>query len=95
MWEKSLYEGSSDDLLRLLMSLSDDIEAPLIVGHNPMLESAAAALLIGGMETGAPTTPIRIPTAGLLCFEHDASDWKSLGSGECVLRWMITPKIIK
>ena len=95
MWEKSLYEGSPDDLLRLLTSLSDDIEAPLIVGHNPMLERAAVTLLIGSMETGASTLPIRIPTAGLLCFEHGASEWKSLGSGECVLRWMITPKIIK
>ena len=95
MWEKSIYGGSPDDILRLLMSLSDDIEAPLIVGHNPMLEHAAVALLIGGVENDIPTSPIRIPTAGLVCLEHDAADWKSLGPGGCVLRWMINPKIIK
>jgi phosphohistidine phosphatase len=97
--EKSLYEGSPDDILRLLVSLSDDIEAPLIVGHNPTLERIAVTLLVGVMEKGVesdtPTSPIRIPTAGLLCFEHDAPDWKSFGPGECVLQWMIYPKILK
>ena len=95
VWNKSIYEGTADALLRALMTLSDDIETPLVVGHNPALENAAAALLFGGLQTGDPVASIRIPTAGLLCFEFDAQEWKSLETGDCVLRWMIIPKIIK
>jgi phosphohistidine phosphatase len=93
--EAALFEGSADALVRALVSLENDIEAPLVVGHNPALEHAAAALL---SETGKPAgqgSLIRIPTAGLLCFDHDAPEWKTLKPGTAVLRWMITPKIIK
>ena len=95
VWDKSLYEGTADNVLRSLMTLADDIEMPLIVGHNPMLELATSMFLFGGKKTGDPVNSIRIPTAGLLCLELDAPDWRALEAGNCVLRWMITPKIIK
>jgi phosphohistidine phosphatase len=95
LWDKSLYEGAADTLIGVLVSLSGDIETLLVVGHNPALEHAAVTLLFGGTKIEDPVASIRIPTAGLLCLESDAPDWKSLGSDNCVLRWMITPKIIK
>jgi phosphohistidine phosphatase len=95
VWDKSLYEGSADEIIRLLMSLSNDIRTPLVVGHNPAMERAAVTIIFGRMKIDDSVVPIRIPTAGLLCFELDAPDWKSLGADVCVLRWMITAKIIK
>ena len=37
-WEDSFYGGSSAHLIAALQNLSDKVERPLLIGHNPTLE---------------------------------------------------------
>ncbi len=87
-----LYPGDGAGFFAVLRSLPPSVMRPLLVGHNPALESIAAALSQTSEEHNAT---FKIPTAGLLCFDVHRSDWGRLTPGDGVLRWFLIPKILK
>lgn len=89
-WNKDLYHGSYRDYLTTVEEAPDTIERVLLVGHNPKMEDAAAALC--GDESEAS---IRMPTAALVCFEHPADRWEQIRPGTAQLKWMMIPKVLK
>jgi phosphohistidine phosphatase len=91
-WQESFYGGYSDDLIAALQGLPNSVNRAMLVGHNPAMEEAAAALLIG--DTDEKLT-ISIPTAGLLCLDLDIMTWTDLEPGDAILRWYLIPKLIK
>jgi phosphohistidine phosphatase len=94
-WEDSFYGGSSADLIRALQGLPDTVERPLLVGHNPTLEEAVATLLTSNVSYWNEGLVVRIPTAGLVCLDVYITDWADLEPGNGVLRWFLTPRLVK
>lgn len=92
-WDDSFYPGSSSDLLAALRALPDTIKRPMLVGHNPVFADTAA-LLCNPHSTGK-SEDIRLPTAGLICFEAHIANWAALEPGDGVLRWFLIPKLVK
>ena len=57
----------------------------LLVGHNPAIRQAAAALL------GCPPEGLRFVPAALACLEAPTG-WAALERA-CVLQWLVTPEM--
>ncbi len=86
--EPRLYEAKAEGYLEVLCSLPARAACVLLVGHNPAIRQAAAALLGCGPEA------IRFPPAALACLEAPADDWAALRAGSCMLQWLLTPAMI-
>lgn len=95
-WEESFYVGGSPDLIAALRGLPGSVECPLLIGHNPTLETFVAALLsvVNGDEP-VEGVVIRIPTGGLVCVDLNVTEWANVVPGSGVLRWFLTPNIVK
>jgi phosphohistidine phosphatase len=94
-WDASFYGGGSEDLISALSRLPNTVNHVMLVGHNPTMEETAADLL-NPSGTGWNDGPaIRIPTAGLICVELHITDWAVLRPGDAMLRWFVTPKVLK
>jgi len=89
---QNLYPGSSREVLHVLQQLPPHVELIMLVGHNPALEETVSALMCMGAHH---TVRVRIPTAALLCLQTEIALWSELKGGECVLSWMLTPKLLK
>ena len=86
--EPRLYEAKADGYLDVLRSLPARAGCVLLVGHNPAVRQAAAALL------GCFPDSLRLPAAALVCLEAPVDDWAALRAGSCVLQWLVTPDMI-
>lgn len=86
--EPRLYEAKADGYLEVLRGLPTRSSRVLLVGHNPAIRQAAAALL------GCFPDSLRLPPAALACLEAPADDWESLQLGSCLLQWLVTPDMI-
>jgi phosphohistidine phosphatase len=94
-WHDSFYGGGSHDLIAALQCLTDAIERPMLIGHNPTLEETVALLLGRGEAEWNEDFVIRIPTAGLVCIDVNVVDWADLEPGDGTLRWFLIPKLVK
>jgi phosphohistidine phosphatase len=90
-WEDSFYGGGSGNLITALRRLPNTVERVLLVGHNPVIEQTAAALLSTCVDESEGL--IHFPTAGLACFEAGMTTWTELRLGQVVLRWFLIPKL--
>ncbi len=86
-----LYLGSALDLVEVVLSLPDEVEHAMLVGHNPGLEEFAALLL--GAPAGA--AGVRMPTGAMAHFELSVTGWAQLQPGNGLLHWLIHPRLIK
>lgn len=82
-----MYEGKADGYLEVLRGLPAGASRVLLVGHNPAIRQAAAALL------GCFPEGLRLPPAALACLEAPAEDWTQLQPGSCALQWLVTPEL--
>ncbi|MBO6522625.1 MAG: histidine phosphatase family protein [Balneolaceae bacterium] len=89
-WEESLYFESAGKYVEAIRKTPEQAETMMLVGHNPLMESAAT-ILSGGRES----TAFRIPTAGLVCLESYAVRWQDIKPGTCQVKWMMIPKVLK
>lgn len=85
-WNKDLYYGSSQDYLEAIQNAQSPADIIMLVGHNPKLEDIARRLCGNGS--------VRMPTAGLACFEQPANKWGQIREGMASLKWMMTPKLL-
>jgi phosphohistidine phosphatase len=86
--EPRFYENAAEGYLEMLRSLPARSSRVLLVGHNPAIRQAAAALL------GCLPESFLLPPAALACLETTAEDWARLQPGSCALRWLVTPDLI-
>ncbi len=84
--EPRLFEPQAEGYLEVLRGLPSRAACVLLVGHNPAVRQAAAALLACGPEG------LRFPPAGLACLEAPADDWPALAPGSCTLLWLLPPE---
>lgn len=78
---EELYLASPDAYLAVLQNLSEDVERPLLVGHNPGMEQLLGSLT-GCVEA--------FPTAALARIELDVEKWRDVtlaASGKLAGLW--------
>ena len=80
---RKLYKASQDTFLDIIQSTPQDIQALMLVGHNPELEDLVFNLTSKAVE---------IPTSGLIGFEFPIASWKDINytqrRGKCRFYWM-------
>jgi phosphohistidine phosphatase len=86
--EPRLFEPQAEGYLEVLRGLPARAGCVLLVGHNPAIRQAAAALLACGPEA------LRFAPAALACLEAPADDWAALHAGSCSLLWLATPELL-
>ncbi|MEM5472496.1 histidine phosphatase family protein [Hoeflea sp. AS60] len=71
-YRDALYAASHDVYLDLIGSVRDEaVQSIMIIGHNPMLEDTAQALLQNDPATYEAALGFGFPTAGLLILDSD------------------------
>ncbi len=89
---QELYEAGGDEVVDLLALLPDEIDAAVVVGHNPTMEAVVNQLHDGDNDDLAAILSDRgLPTAGVAVLEHDG-DWADLESGSCRLVRLESPR---
>ncbi|MEJ2076386.1 MAG: histidine phosphatase family protein [Acidobacteriota bacterium] len=82
-----LYVTEPEQVFELLRGLDQDLHRVLLVGHNPAWEDMLAALVGGGR--------FKMPTASLAWIDLSSDGWPKCGPGAGILRWLVTPKVLK
>ncbi len=87
-----LYEAGGGDVVDLLALLPDDVDAAIVVGHNPTMQAVVQQLDNGDDEDLTEQLDDRgLPTAGVAVLEHDG-DWADLEVGSCRLVRLEAPR---
>jgi len=92
VWDESIYDAASDQLLAVLSRVPDTASTALLVGHNPGLEDLVR-FLTGG-DLSEPEDGKLLPTAALARLEMP-DDWRALEHGCAVLIGIVRPKQLK
>lgn len=81
-YSDTLYASSHDAYLDLIGSAHDEtIKSIMIIGHNPMLEDTAQALLQNDPATFETALGSGFPTAGLLILDCDKRGSSAVNGG--------------
>ena len=82
-YDRKIYLGSPDVLLRRLRDVAETIASVLVIGHNPGLERFAAALAPRGDRRALARMRDKYPTCGLAVIHLHIDRWEQadLGSG--------------
>ncbi|NJY64256.1 histidine phosphatase family protein [Salinimicrobium sp. CDJ15-81-2] len=75
--KNDLYTFNGSQLLKVIESCSDEIDALMVFGHNPAMTSVVNRL--GDQDFD------NIPTTGLSMIEFETDRWKSLKHGKTLL----------
>lgn len=87
---EKLYYGAAEDYLNCICQNKNKGDILLLVGHNPKIEQVISLLCSSPDHFIA-----RMPTAGLVCLEHPAVEWKQVTEGTARIAWMLKPKLLR
>jgi phosphohistidine phosphatase len=87
--EPRVYEASADELLDLVRELPAEVDAALLIGHNPGIEDLTASLARPGQALDRARD--KFPTAALATLEFDAA-WDRLAPGAAQLVAFVRPR---
>jgi phosphohistidine phosphatase len=85
-YDERLYDASTQQLLGIIGSIDDSVEALLIVGHNPGLERLAVQLSNNQVE--------EFPTAALAEIALPIEHWRDIKEASGRLIRFLTPKAL-
>ena len=91
-FRQQLYLASEVELLRIVRALDEEVEAPLIVGHNPGLERLVGSLTRddpGGLRRRIEG---KFPTGAFALVDLDAKGWADVQPGKGQVVELILPK---
>lgn len=77
--DRSLYLAWTDDILKRLSSIPNEINYCILVGHNPGLTDFINLL---GVNLD------NLPTASAACFELDIKHWKKISGKKAHFQWL-------
>ena len=89
---EDLYLASPGEMLDLVRSVPDTVEALLLVGHNPGTGMLAGALSGGGLPEKMSLMRAKFPTTGLAIIELSVNRWKDTVGGCGILKEFIRPR---
>ena len=81
---EGLYGATSVELLQAVQQLPDDVDAVLLVGHNPAMEGLVDELT-GSFDTLLKTCSLAV----VIC---DTDSWEAVDADSCRLMKVIHPK---
>lgn len=87
-----IYEASVRDIFAVLSELPDNVQKPLLIGHNPGLEQLTMSLCgaAGGEELARVQE--KFPTGALATIELTIDTWSDIAPGKGRLRHFVAPK---
>ena len=91
-FEPRLYGASEAALLELVRALSEEVKAPLIVGHNPGLEQLIADLAEDDAQGLRQRVAGKFPTGALAIIELPAKRWAEVEPASGKIVELILPK---
>lgn len=84
--DERIYEASVADLLAVAGDTEEEVEALMLVGHQPGMGS-----LLGNLVGGAD---VRFPTAAVARIEVDIFAWNEIAIGTGTLNWLLPPRLL-
>ncbi|MEV4415482.1 histidine phosphatase family protein [Catellatospora sp. NPDC049609] len=78
-YERPLYEGSPEDLIKLLQSVEPEHRTVLVIGHNPTISQLSERLDAGGGEVDSDG----LRTCGIAVHQPDG-DWSATDTAKLV-----------
>jgi phosphohistidine phosphatase len=90
-YDRKLYLGSPDVLLRRLRDVDEAVAAVLLVGHNPGLERLAGALAPRGDRRALARMREKYPTCGLAVMHLHIDRWEQVDLGAGALTDFMVP----
>jgi phosphohistidine phosphatase len=91
-FEQSLYLADAATLLDQVKALRDDVEAPLLVGHNPGLQRLILLLAAEDDKARRKLVAEKYPTAALAVIELPAARWSAIKWRGGTLAELILPR---
>lgn len=85
-YDQRIYDGGPLRLLEVVSEIHDDLNAVLLVGHNPALEELVEVLTGEDVDL-APGTLAKI--------DLEVNEWGGIGAGNGVLDNVVRPKELK
>jgi len=82
--KREIYHASTDALLSVVNSLSNDWQSVALFGHNPGFTDFVDYLTSAGIYN--------IPTAGMARIDLEVDDWNLVSQDTGVLTWFDYPK---
>ena len=90
-FDERIYLAPLELLLSVVRDLPDDIEGPLLVGHNPGLEQLTLELTAGeGRERSSVEKGL--PTAAVAVIDLPAKAWSRVEANSGTLKELILPR---
>jgi phosphohistidine phosphatase len=90
--EEGLYAADPDDVLAYVRNLPDDVDAAMVVGHNPTAHSLSQGLLSLRDKKGR-SSAVRngFPTCALGVYAFDVEHWADVAAGTATLVAIMGP----
>jgi phosphohistidine phosphatase len=90
--EHGLYGADPDDVLAFVRALSDEIEAALVVGHNPTAHALSQGLIAKRDKKGRAEADLKgFPTCALGVYRFAVDRWADVAPGGATLVAMLVP----
>jgi len=90
--DDTLYMAAPDAILAWLRNLPDEINAVLLVGHNPGFEELARKLAGSGKKKALKRLREKVPTGSLAVLTFDRETWAGLDDGAGFLDQFVRPR---
>ena len=90
-YDRKLYPGSPDALLRRLRDVDEEVGAVLLVGHNPGLERLAGGLAPRGDRRALARMREKYPTCSLAVIHLHIDRWEQADLGAGALTDFMVP----
>ncbi|MER6278452.1 histidine phosphatase family protein [Streptomyces sp900105245] len=91
-YDRRLYAADAADLLDVVREVPREVEALLLVGHNPGLEELVAELAGDGLDDSLERLRAKFPTSALAVLTWRGTGWPALGPGTALLTSFMVPR---
>ena len=89
---EQIYDASAHDIIAAIAGQPADVQALMIVGHNPGLHEAALMLIASGSVDARELLREGLPTTGLIIIDFQFDAWSKLHPQSGRLERFVIPK---
>ena len=90
--EEGLYAANPEEVLALVRTLPDDVDAAMVVGHNPTAQSLSQGLLSSRDKKGLSSVVRHgFPTCAVGVYSFAVDSWADVATGKAKLVAIMTP----
>lgn len=86
------YGCAAAAYIQVITAVENHYESVCVIAHDPTITEAVERFCSLGGKNGFS---VHVPTGGMALIEFCIDDWRDFRGRDGVLRWFITPKILK